>query len=499
MSGPYEHRHLSLADPARIARLGEGLNRLGYAESAILRLLGADELPATRARRQALPLYLWRTRGGTPLETLVRLFLLRQPVGLEAAGKALAPLADWAESGLLHVGPGEVRATVELCPFEGLVLAADWPGPAAPGVDPVMGVAASSRALAQMTVRRRAARALDLGAGGGVQALLAAAHCEQVWAVDLNPRSVPLARLSACLNGRSNVTCLQGDLFEPVRGQEFDLIVCNPPFVIAPGRGWLHTHSGRPADALCRAIVRAAPALLREGGYCQVLCNWACLNGQDWHARLAEWFADTGCDAWVLHSHTEGAPEYALKRIGEMGEGPDESARRFDEWVAYFEQERIEAVGFGVVTLRRAAGRPNWFRYDPMPPALGPCGAAIEQGFALRDFLEANRGDRELLAARLRRAPNLRWERQEEAQSGRWATAASRLRLTSGLAFTGNAEPEVAAFVARCTGGQRLGDALRDLAAATGQDVSRLTPAFLKVVRRLIELGFLLPTEYVGS
>src|SRR5436190_58154 len=134
-------------------------------------------------------------------------------------------------------------AAVQVVPYQGLYVAADWTD-AAPG-EPVMGVAASTRALAQMMIPRRVERALDLGAGGGVLALLAARLAGHVAAVDLNPRAAAMTRFNAALNGVANVESRTGDLFEPVEDQTFDLIVCNPPFVIAAVAGRLHSQTGR--------------------------------------------------------------------------------------------------------------------------------------------------------------------------------------------------------------------------------------------------------------
>ncbi len=498
MSGLHEDGRPPLNPSAGLGPVREAFDRAGYTEPAVLQRLGVAELPLFRQLLPALPYHLWHTRAGRPLDVLVRLFLLRQTVPAEVATAAVAPvpLEDWANAGLLHVGPTEVRAAVEVTPYQGLLVAADWPGP--PGAEPVMGVAASSRALAQVTIRRPAAQALDLGTGCGVQALLAARHCGRVWAVDLNPRAVQAARFNAQLNGLAEPECLQGDLFEPVRGESFDLIVCNPPFVIGPGGGWLHTHGGRPVDRLCRDIVQGAAGLLREGGYCQLVCNWAHRAGQDWAERLAGWFDGTGCDAWVLRAHTEDAATYALNRIRERAGCPEEAAHRFDEWMAYYERERVEAVGFGVVTMRRSEARPNWFEWGPLPALAGPCGEAIAQRFERSDFLRKYQDDRDLLACRLRPADNLRWELRHELSAGGWAAVESRLSVKDGLTVGGNADRDVVKFVAACSADQPLGDHLRKVAAAAGQEVSRLAPGFLKVVRRLVELGYLYPVDRDG-
>ena len=50
-------------------------------------------------------------------------------------------------------------------------------------------------------------------------------------------------------------------------------------------------------------------------------------------------------------------------------------------------REHIEAIGSRQIILRRRPGAANWFAYDELPALVGPCGDAIVQGFAQRDFL----------------------------------------------------------------------------------------------------------------
>jgi methylase of polypeptide subunit release factors len=497
MSALPEACPLCLVTPDKVRRIREALDQAGYIERDVLAVLDTPEWPPFTRRRGARHLYLRRTRGGTPLETLVRLFWLGEPVALETARRALQPLLpeDWAEVGLLRIAGAEVRGAVQLWAYRDLLAAADWPGPTGTERYQVMGIEASSRSLAQLTIRRHVSRTLDLGTGCGILAFLAAPHSNQVLAVDSNPRALNLAAFNAQLNGLSNVEFHGGNLFEPVRGQAFDLVVCNPPFVLGPRSRYLHTDSGLLGDALCRTIVREAPALLREGGFCQLLCNWAHVAGQDWKVRLGGWFEGIGCDAWVLHFRTEDAAAYASARIAETEEDPDRAARQFEEWMAYYARERIEAVGFGLITLRRSTRPAHWFRCDTAPEVRGPCGESVVRGFELRDFLEVNRDDRALLDARLRPAPELRWEQELVLSADGWSAVQSRLRMAEGLAYAGNADPDVVDFVARCQGGQRVGDLIRDLVAPAGEEPDRLIPARLRVVRRLVELGCLLPAE----
>jgi SAM-dependent methyltransferase len=86
-------------------------------------------------------------------------------------------------------------------------------------------------------------RALDMGTGSGAGALFAAFEGFDVVAVDVNPAAVRCARTNALLNRlEAHIDVREGDLFEPVQGERFDLVLFNPPFFRGP-----------PQDALDQA------------------------------------------------------------------------------------------------------------------------------------------------------------------------------------------------------------------------------------------------------
>jgi release factor glutamine methyltransferase len=73
---------------------------------------------------------------------------------------------------------------------------------------------------------------LDMGTGSGVCAVFAAKYAARVVAVDINPAAVRCAGINALVNGvESKIDVRQGDLFAPVRGDRFDSILFNPPFL----------------------------------------------------------------------------------------------------------------------------------------------------------------------------------------------------------------------------------------------------------------------------
>jgi HemK-related putative methylase len=73
---------------------------------------------------------------------------------------------------------------------------------------------------------------LDMGTGSGVCAVFAAKHAARVVAVDINPAAVRCAAINMLLNHvEDKVEVRQGDLFASVPGEQFDLILFNPPFL----------------------------------------------------------------------------------------------------------------------------------------------------------------------------------------------------------------------------------------------------------------------------
>ena len=178
----------------------------------------------------------------------------------------------------------EVRATVDLRPVgvQDARGAATWwvasdQGASVTGAalapDHVLGVGGASVTLAGLTVRDHRARALDLGTGSGIQALAAGRHCDAVVATDVSDRALSFARFNAALAG-VDVDLRRGSLLEPVRGERFDLVVSNPPFVITP-RGlvagdrlpaYTYRDAGRAGDALVAELVAGLGEVLAPGG-----------------------------------------------------------------------------------------------------------------------------------------------------------------------------------------------------------------------------------------
>ncbi len=116
----------------------------------------------------------------------------------------------------------------------------------------------------------READVLELGTGSGAIGVSAAkAGARSVTVVDVSRRALVTAALNARLNG-VRIRPLRGDLFDPVAGERFDIVVSNPPYLPSDGipargarRAWEGGEDGRAV--LTRICARVGDHL-RPGG-----------------------------------------------------------------------------------------------------------------------------------------------------------------------------------------------------------------------------------------
>ena len=488
-----------MLDPGRgdaVDRLRDILDTHGYAGPEATAALGAPIGPEHRPAD--LPLYRRRLAEPTPLHTLIQLFALHQAVPEADARRAFGPLPieDLAALGLIEREEELVRPLVALEVAEGLILARDRPDPVTFAVQPdhVLGVSPPALLLARLTVREAAGRVLDLGCGGGVQALLAARHAENVVGVDLNPRALAFARFNARLNRVRNVEWREGDLFTPVAGERFDLVVSNPPYVVSPESWLLFRDGGGAGDGICARIVGDLGSHLAEGGFATVLANWGLREGEPWSLRPRRWLEGTGCDAWILRWETQDALTYAAA----WTRGPEAAGYvdALERWTAHYEALGIRSLAMGALVLRKRAAGPSWVRADELPaPPDGASSPALLRVFAGEDRLRALGDDAALLEEVLRAAEPLRLRQSVAFREGVPEVQEAELSLVDGLPLRGGADAGTLRLVQLCDGRRRLRQVVAEMARSAGTDAADLTGPTLAVARRLVALGFLVPAE----
>ena len=167
--------------------------------------------------------------------------------------------------------------------IEHLYLFSDWRGT---GPDEVLPPGETTAILYRAACAT--GRVLDLGCGSGTLALLLAPQAEQVIGTDINPRAIALSRLNAEVNGIGNVEFREGSLFDPVEGEQFDLIVSQPPYIPKPANVEHHLflHGGARGDELAREIIAKVKAYLRPRGQALIYSDWPLKEGETVQDRI---------------------------------------------------------------------------------------------------------------------------------------------------------------------------------------------------------------------
>lgn len=174
-------------------------------------------------------------------------------------------------------------------------------------------------------------RLVDIGAGSGVGAIMAARHLPgaRLILTDINPLALRFARINARHN-QVVVEALEGSGVEPVEG-EIDLAITNPPFIVDPSSRAYRDGGDMHGAALSLHWTLAAAAKLAPGGRVLLYTGSAIVAGKDrLKAALREPLAALGCTL----DYRELDPDIFGEQLEEPG---------------YEDVERIRAIGATVV------------------------------------------------------------------------------------------------------------------------------------------------------
>ncbi|MHA7240150.1 DUF7059 domain-containing protein [Arthrobacter sp. TMS1-12-1] len=414
------------------------------------------------------------------------------------------------------------RAAVELRPYGSdvggnLWVASDLGAEQRPGPlrhDHVLGIGGASLTLAQTVMRTPVDRALDLGTGCGIQAFHLLAHAGHVTLTDISDRALAFARFNLLLNapalhidarqpeGRVSFRC--GSLLDPVRGEEFDLVVSNPPFVITPrtgepGPAYTYRDGGLAGDAIVSTLVRELPGVLAPGGAAQLLGNWEITDGTPWDRRIRG-FIPPGADAWVIQREQLTPVQYAETWLRDAAENRDRAAyvESFAAYLADFAARDVEGIGFGSVWLRRPRTPSDLVRVtleeitheieQPVGPHLA---AAIGRSDWLAAHTEQAASGIGIADEYLLVAEDVTEERHQ--RPGAEHPGVILLRQGAGLRRTSLLSTELAGFASACDGDLTAGQIAGALALLLDRPDAAFISELLLDVEQLVREGFLIP------
>lgn len=287
----------------------------------------------------------WTARAEDPIDNLITLFIDGHQVSADLITKQISSrFVDAAlEMRLVEKNGDFLTSSFCLFPCYGKYLVTDK-AEKNTAINQVMWLWGESFILGGFVKRIPRRRAIDLGTGSGVHAILASDHCARVVGADVSPRAIAFSNFNTALNDKSNIDFVLSDLFDSIAGT-CDLLIANVPYApdTAAKAGDNYWSGGIDGTDLLRRVVEALPARLDEDGTAHINSLYPNPPGTKIKDHFDNWLGGRLTD-WEVLEHTWAVPRYQ-DLLSDQPYVGDKSAWRF-----------------GVVSLRRSPSRKGWWK-----------------------------------------------------------------------------------------------------------------------------------------
>lgn len=489
--------------PEQFSRVRELFVRSGFEEAPICARAGIEsiqELPVLADRSvfkditdaQALFVRLFMDCDAVPWST-VRSVLSESDVHvLEALGLLHDAAAD----------RDECLTTVGLYPIEELFIASDRRH----GFDSTGEVPPSDLVFSPMTrethrflrlmPRESCNHLLDIGAGTGVAGLIAASRfARRVTLVDIAARSVRFAEFNVALNGLSNVRVLQGDVYAPVSGEQFDIVIAHPPYVPALETEFVFRDAGEDGEQITRKVIEGISEHLRPGGQLYCECMLTEREGTTLEERVRGMLGDSSDEFDLVIA--QGRSAHPFHFLADQARAGYASFERLSRWNDVLERLRIEALVFvSLVMQRRANERP----VITTRRALSPLTSAADMQWVLRWMVATARWDmsdaRRLLGSRPRTLPRTELRSRSILREGQWAVEECQLVTLAPFAVEAACPNWYATLLQFCDGRMTAREHLQYLRDTHAVPDTAPEDLFASMIRQLVDAGLVEIDEF---
>jgi hypothetical protein len=327
----------------RMIHFAEELRRCGYNITNCAKRLGV--FPRLGVNFWQKMRSNWSPRPEDPIDNLITLFIDGHQLSADLIAKQISsPFVDAAlEMGLVEKSGGLLKSAFCLFPCYGKYFVTDQAAKNS-AINQVMFLWGESFILGGFVKRTARRRAIDLGTGSGIHAILASDHCAKVVGADVSPRALKFSAFNAALNNSSDIDFVLSDLFDSIDGS-CDLLLANVPYApdTAARAGDNFWSGGIDGVDLLRRVVEALPIRLDKDGTAHINSLFPNPPGTKIKDHFATWLGGKLSD-WEVLDHTWPVPLYQDLLSDKPFQG-DKSAWRF-----------------GVVSLRYSASGAGWWK-----------------------------------------------------------------------------------------------------------------------------------------
>ncbi|MBS1825251.1 MAG: methyltransferase [Acidobacteria bacterium] len=473
-----------------MALIRDYLETAGYAENALLAHFGLPKIhflfyPVGQQGKRFAELYL---AAGTAT------FLARVLIGGFADSRAAfgahmpdTVFAAMVEAGLLERSGEQWQATGLLFPYEGFYVCSDrafrglerMP----PDLEYVAGGADPTSVQFYEGMSRRPCRTLlEMGTGSGVGALLASRFADQVWALDINARSVAYARRNCELNNVENVTVLESNLFAAVDGMRFERIVGNLPFVPSTKTTAVFAAGGEDGEQILARFLEGCVERLEPGGSVNALVMGSDREDDAFETRLRRYLGAEAeeCDVALFARKTMTPMDFAFDQM--LLKSGDTSG--LYRWIELFQRFRMEQMVLGTLLIQRRKEKRSVFTLRHTL-AVGAGIADLERVMDWQTRCMSGESIREVLTARPKSSGNWEALSKHQMQNGQMATISYSIMARSPFEHTLECPPWVVSMAAKADGEMTVSQLLGMVQKQTGQPGEVL----LRVFAQLVAIG----------
>ena len=481
--------------PEQVAELRGLLTEAGFTVTAVCGRLGIPSIYDFRSIREG------RTVGvGTEdrLDLLIRLFMDVELVHRTELERLLPSGTGTLEAlGLLRAYPGDptrLHAAVLLYPTESLWIVSDLNvspvGAEAPLAEDAVypAITKNTRHFLASLPSTPCDRFLELCAGTGIAALVASRYARRTWAADITERATRFARFNAMLNGIQNCTAIQGDLYEAVKGEQFDRIAAHPPYMPSLEQKYIFRDGGEDGEQITRRVIAGLPQHLSPGGRLYCACMLSDRRGGRAEVRLRQMLGEAqgDFDIALVTLQTYQPTEYYLRLALEGRATLEEVAQRHE----IFRRLEVDHLVYcSMVIQRRDVAREVFTARRHVGAGVG-----LPEMEWLLDWEAAA-----AQAALLERLPDLRpavssrirIQLGHTMQSGSWVPEDCTLSTASPFAVEARCPSWTGSLLSRCDGARSCREHLQWLQESGAVPADAQLSEFVKLIRALIAGGFL--------